>query len=96
MSKFTIEDLLRTAPGDGASMSSGVSIPPLDYDDLLKAWAIERGHNIECEFLLDLSRITIAQLLENVANQSLIERIDTDNLIEQINIQLRKYATKRT
>ncbi len=95
MNAFRFEDLLQTAAGDGASASPQALNLPLNLNELYRAWSIERGHSIECEILLSLSRATIAQLMANHPDESSVARVDTSELIEQIDRHLRQSATNR-
>lgn len=86
MSQFAIEDLFRTASGDGVTIPLRFSPSRTDSDEILKAWNIERSHSIECELLLKLLRRAMARSLKakfppseasNRKNRDLIRAIDT-------------------
>ena len=96
MKKFSIEDLYESAGGDGACVMLGSPISVPDYEALYQAWSIERGQNIESEFLLDLSRATIAHLLESKLLQLNEDSVETRDLIERIESYLRKARTRRS
>ena len=96
MSEFTFAELLRSAAGDGASVPTRVEPPDLVYEALFEAWSIERGHSIECEILLRLSRAAIAQLLEDGRDVLASGWIDLGDLMQQIDSQLGHYRPRRT
>ncbi len=96
MSQFAIEDLFRTAAGDGVTIPWRTPSPSMDSNEILKAWSIERGHSIECELLLKLLRKAIARSLRNNATQSATERRNTRDLIRQIDGRLKNSPSSRT
>ena len=95
MSQFFIDELLRSAAGDGGSLPIDVRPYRMDFDDLFEAWSIERSHSIECEMLLNLSRDTIARLMATSADQAVAPDEDTGDLIREINDRLRNSPTNR-
>lgn len=96
MSRFVIEDLLRTAAGDGGSVPFRTNLPVMDSMELFDAWSLEREQTIECEMLLGLSKATLVRLLENEKNPSARGRRSAMALIRQIDHRLKKRSTNRT
>ena len=96
MSKFMIEDLLRTAAGDGGSVPVGPKSPSREIGELFEAWSIECGHNIECDLLLKRSRAAIAHLLTAQTPQSRHEKRLAKDLIRQIDHRLGKRPSNRS
>ncbi len=95
MSQFAIEDLFRTAAGDGATIPSRMPAAAMDSRELLEAWNIERGHTIECELLLKVLRKAIARSLQTNVGQSATERRNHRDLIRQIDGRLKKSPSRR-
>ena len=95
MSQSFIDELLRSAAGDGGSLPINAKPYRMDFDDLLNAWSIERSHSIECEMLLNLSRAIIARLMATDTNQVVAADQDTTDLIHQIDDRLRNRPTNR-
>ena len=96
MSQNFIDELLRSAAGDGGSLLMDARWHRTDFDDLLKAWTIERGHSIECEILLNLSRAAIARLMATGTDSSSAVDQDTTDLIREIDHRLRNCSANRT
>ena len=64
MSRDFLAELLEMAAGDGGSAVENQPTPWSDPGEILQAWSIERGHTIECEMLLNLSRAVIQRLMQ--------------------------------
>lgn len=90
MIPLTIDELFSTAAGDGGSMPVGPKPMRLDMNGILQAWTIERGHSIECEMLLSLTRAVLLRMQANNQAQSWPDRQDTEDLIQQIEWRLRR------
>ncbi|WP_435021453.1 hypothetical protein TA3x_002382 [Tundrisphaera sp. TA3] len=60
-----LEDLWITSADDGATSPIGIELfrPQVDMEDLLRAWALERGHSIEMGMILDQSRRFLGRLM---------------------------------
>ena len=80
-----LEDLWQGAATDGASTPAGPRSfgTETEFQELMKAWLIERQHSVEYEFLLKQSRRVIARLLEQ-ATGSVADRTRAIKLIESI------------
>src|SRR4051794_23536959 len=48
-----IENLWKSAAGDGALTPVGVARPESDFDDLMDAWSRERQTSIECRLAME-------------------------------------------
>ncbi len=96
MSPFSIDELLSTAGNDGGSIPVASTSKRLEFDELFKAWTIERGHSIECEILLNLSRALLVRLQANQPTQAWHDRQDAEDLIEQIEHRLHSCPLDRS
>jgi len=59
-----LENLWKTAAGDGASIPVGMSRPDCEFDALLDAWFRERQDSIECRLYLDEAGRLLRELLD--------------------------------
>lgn len=90
MTPSWLQDLLGSAGSDGCSGPPGGGATSIDLDALIKAWSIERGHGIESEFLLSLSKATITQLLAAERSAPRADDRDIWDLVRQIEVHLRR------
>lgn len=89
MSDSPMDELLRSAAGDDGSFMIPSQVRGRDHDDLIRAWSLERGHSIECEILLNLSRTAIVRFMAIIKDLTTTEMLESDNLIREIDLRLR-------
>jgi len=59
-----IENLWKSAAGDGALTPVGVARPESDFDDLMDAWSRERQTSIECRLAMEEAGRLLREILD--------------------------------
>ena len=90
MQSSAFEDLLLSAAGDGWVAPIGRRpTPPVEVEEILEAWSIERHRSIEFEILLEQSRAAIAEMLAADQRCTTPDHLrDIRGLLRQIDSQL--------